>query len=249
MSLHALNLPKGSLSVDRVIQKYDAFMAEIRAFSHSESSKPQNLRVICVSKGASYEAIRTLYQHRGQVNFGENRIDALEEKRSHLHDLDIHWVYMGTCASRQIKRITQAAHEIHSVSRTSELHGIARAVKELGLKTMPVYLQLNCGEPQKRGFARDQLTQLDGLNSQDSTHGILPSLMDKVNITGLMAMPPLNHSLHFQQTNLASMLYYELAELGRQLNLARLSLGMSMDWKAGLRAGATDIRIGKAIFD
>ena len=72
---------------------------------------------------------------------------------------------------------------------------------------------------------------------------------DGIKITGLMAMPPLSHSLHFQQTNLASMLYYELAELTRQLNLTRLSLGMSMDWKAGLRVGATDIRIGKAIFD
>ena len=236
-------------------------MAEAREFSRSISSGPQNLRVICVSKKASCEAIRALFQQRGQVDFGENRIDALEEKRSRLHDLAIHWVYMGACASRQIKRITRAADEIHSVSRTSELHGIARAVQELGLKTKPVYLQANCGEPQKRGFAQDQLTQLDGLNHQDSqsppdwlpttSQGNMSCKLhgDGIKITGLMAMPPLSHSLHFQQTNLASMLYYELAELTRQLNLARLSLGMSMDWKAGLRVGATDIRIGKAIFD
>jgi uncharacterized pyridoxal phosphate-containing UPF0001 family protein len=57
---------------------------------------------------------------------------------------------------------------------------------------------------------------------------------------GLMCIPPVEDdpAPHFAL----------LAGLGRQLGLAELSMGMSGDFEAAIKQGATFVRVGSAIF-
>ena len=90
-------------------------------------------------------------------------------------------------------------------------------------------MQVNTGnEEQKSGINIKQTEQL------------YHYAKDKLNIIGLMCIPPVDEDSkkHFEI----------LRELAKQLNLSELSMGMSHDYlQAGL-AGATYVRVGSKIF-
>jgi len=92
-------------------------------------------------------------------------------------------------------------------------------------------IEVNTGEePQKAGIKpRDTAGFLDHCRA---TLGL--------NVTGLMCIPPQEEepAVHFAF----------LAKLARELNLAKLSMGMSADFETALQFGATHIRVGSAIF-
>ena len=62
----------------------------------------------------------------------------------------------------------------------------------------------------------------------------------KINIIGLMAIPPFNQipEKHFR----------EISALNSELGLKHLSLGMSNDYAIALKYQSTFVRIGSAIF-
>ena len=74
------------------------------------------------------------------------------------------------------------------------------------------------------------------------TRAFVAMCRDELNleITGLMCIPPVAEepAVHF----------VFLAKLARELNLDRLSMGMSGDYETAIAFGATHIRVGSAIF-
>ena len=62
----------------------------------------------------------------------------------------------------------------------------------------------------------------------------------KLPVRGLMCIPPLDEepSLHFAL----------LAKIAQRNGLLELSMGMSADYQAAVRFGATHVRVGTAIF-
>lgn len=223
-----------------MIQRYDQIVSDI-----SKTKKQVHPRLICVSKHAHPDAIEQLYHQRKVNTFGENRLKDMQRKAYHLRHLkDLKWIYLGALSSRIIRPVVEVADEIHSVSRVKEIHAIIQAIQTIKtknhlIKPMPVLLQVHCGEPQKRGFLKADLKHL--FSTRAGPH-------PDIALSGILAMPPLIHSLHFYHTNLISMMYDDMAHLKDQLGCQRLSLGMSMDWRAGVMVGATDIRIGSDIF-
>jgi uncharacterized pyridoxal phosphate-containing UPF0001 family protein len=94
-----------------------------------------------------------------------------------------------------------------------------------------VLVQVNTGEePQKAGVAPGDA---DRFIAEARERWGLP-------VAGLMCMPPLAEepSLHFAL----------LREIARRNGLDRLSMGMSGDYEIAIRFGATELRIGTAIF-
>jgi len=61
-----------------------------------------------------------------------------------------------------------------------------------------------------------------------------------LNVVGLMCIPPVDEepSIHFAF----------LAKLTAELGLQRISMGMSGDYEPAIEFGATDVRVGSAIF-
>ena len=235
-----------------LIARYDQMIALLN-LACSKFCQPTP-RLICISKYATAAQIATLYQHRAQLYFGENRITALVHKARVLKKYPIKWIYFGALQSRTIPTVTKLCHEIHSVASFKELKGIAQALHKhyqhsASSQPMPIFIQLNCGEPQKRGLPKAKLPELLAQVTPPRDSSTSSHWSQLIAIQGSMIMPPLTHSMHFAQTNLVSMMYYEMAHFSRGLGLSQLSMGMSMDWQAGIQAGATDIRIGRQIFD
>jgi uncharacterized pyridoxal phosphate-containing UPF0001 family protein len=62
----------------------------------------------------------------------------------------------------------------------------------------------------------------------------------KLNIQGLMCIPPVNEPAAFH--------FSLLKKLSMRHNLPLLSMGMSADFEKAIKVGATHIRVGTALF-
>jgi uncharacterized pyridoxal phosphate-containing UPF0001 family protein len=96
---------------------------------------------------------------------------------------------------------------------------------------MPCFIQVNTGEEhQKSGILPQELNDFYVFCKNDLN----------MNIHGLMCIPPVNEpaGLHFGL----------LADMGRNIGLKALSMGMSNDYDLAFKYGATHIRIGSALF-
>ena len=98
-------------------------------------------------------------------------------------------------------------------------------------KHIKLFVQVNTGiEPQKSGVVPGQLGDLLSL-----CRGEL-----NLNIEGLMCIPPVGQ--------LVSPHFALLRQLAAAFGLEKLSMGMSDDFPVAIQLGATNVRIGSAIF-
>ena len=95
----------------------------------------------------------------------------------------------------------------------------------------------------------DQEDSKSGLNISEIEDFLLESRkFDMINLRGLMAIPKpqKTHELQYKTFLRIKKIYDELVNKG--YNLDTLSIGMSSDYSAAIKAGSTCIRIGTAIF-
>ncbi|WP_262693414.1 YggS family pyridoxal phosphate-dependent enzyme [Kordiimonas aquimaris] len=197
--------------------------------SHADvpQAKP---RLIAVSKVQPQDRIIAALE-AGQRDFGENRVQEAEERWGTLKntypDVTLHLI--GSLQTNKANKAIALFDEIQSVDRIKLAKALA---KEMALqdKHLPIYLQVNTGaEPQKGGVMVEELNTL---------HEACIALGLKV--VGLMCIPPSDDdpSLHFAL----------LKKLAKKENLSKISMGMSSDFALAAAMGATDIRVGTAIF-
>ena len=97
-------------------------------------------------------------------------------------------------------------------------------------------MQVNVGrEPQKAGVMPEDLTALVA-----AARGC-----KNLKLVGLMAIPPAGFNTAAPEP---TTFFAALREMAEEFNLPRLSMGMSGDWQTALNYGATDIRLGTALF-
>jgi pyridoxal phosphate enzyme (YggS family) len=190
---------------------------------------PASVRLVAVSKFHPGDAIRELYA-LGQRDFGENYAQELAEKAAALRDLpELRFHYIGGIQRNKLKLLLDSGALIDTLA--SEAH--ARALDARATQSVPVLVQVNVmGEAQKGGCAPDDLPALlDAIRS-----------LDKLTLRGLMTIPPAD------DLEVSRRAYQTLAELAQRYRLPELSMGMSDDLEVALAAGATEVRIGTAIF-
>jgi pyridoxal phosphate enzyme (YggS family) len=183
-------------------------------------------------------AIREAYS-LGINHFGENYYQEALAKMTALEDLAICWHFIGPLQSNKVEGIAKHFDWVHSLSRQK----IAKALNDYRPPDKPpllVCLQVKLlDDPQKSGINLDEVAELATEVSE------LPYLK----LRGLMTMLPLGCD-----ESQAYALFVKLSEtmqhLNQTLNLAMdtLSMGMSADIKPAIHAGATIVRVGRAIF-
>lgn len=168
----------------------------------------------------------------GQKVFGENRVQESREKwpglRAAHAGLELHLI--GPLQSNKARDAVGLFDAIHTVDRPKIAAALAEEAARAGRQPQ-LFVQVNTGaEPQKAG--------------------ILPEAADafiaecreryKLKIFGLMCIPPVGDvpDPHFAL----------LAKIAARNGLSGLSMGMSADFAAAIRQGATHIRVGSAIF-
>ena len=119
---------------------------------------------------------------------------------------------------------------IHTVDRERIAEALAIEMCRQG-RAPRLLVQVNTGaEPQKAGVLPEEVDAFV-TRCRDVHH---------LAIDGLMCIPPLDEppAPHFAL----------LAKIARRLKLTSLSMGMSADYETAIAFGATDVRIGSAIF-
>ncbi|AJI47748.1 YggS family pyridoxal phosphate-dependent enzyme [Francisella philomiragia] len=195
-------------------------------------------RLLAVSKYQSIDKIEYLAS-LGQLDFGENYFQELEQKAQQLPNLK--WHFIGSLQSRKIKHIVKYADSIQSVEKIEHLEKISKAAINEN-KYIDVFLQINIDDDvSKSGF---KSTQLD-----DVIEAIVKAKkFSNLKVVGLMCIPAKSDS---PEKSFAKMkVFFDTinASLAYELKLSRLSMGMSADYKLAIQYGSTDVRIGSSLF-
>jgi len=200
----------------------------------------EEITLIGVSKTHPAEAIREAYA-AGLRHFGENRVQEWEGKQGALQDLNATWHLIGHLQSNKAARAAKLFHAIDSVDDFALAQRLDRARGESGVTgKMRVLIEVHiAAEESKTGAAADEL----------------PALAEKITglpmleLAGLMCIPPFAENAEDARPHFRRLreMRDELAKhLGRALPV--LSMGMSHDFEVAIEEGATEVRVGTALF-
>jgi pyridoxal phosphate enzyme (YggS family) len=174
-------------------------------------------------------------------HFGENRVQEWEGKRTGTDGLAAKWHLIGHLQSNKTARAAKLFHSIDSVDDFAIAQRLDRARAEAGITgKLRVLIEVRVApEETKSGLEIDELPKLA------ESFGDLPRL----ELGGLMCIPPFLEKAeqvrpHFKRLR-------ELRdELEKKLGLGLsvLSMGMSHDFEVAIEEGATEVRVGTALF-
>jgi pyridoxal phosphate enzyme (YggS family) len=194
--------------------------------------------LVAVSKTFSVDAVRAAHE-AGVRHFGENRVQEMDAKRSKLANLDAIWHFIGHLQSNKARLATQLFDRLDSLDSLSLAQKLDSAARDQG-KRLPVLIEVHLGgEVTKSGIADAGLPAL--------AEGVAALL--NLELRGLMAVPP-----HSEDAEMVRPYFRQLRALRDTLShrLSRqfpvLSMGMSHDFEVAIEEGATEIRVGTAIF-
>ena len=190
-----------------------------------------SVRLIAVSKTFDASAIRPVIAG-GQRVFGENRVQEAAAKwpalRIETPGIALHLI--GPLQTNKAKEAVALFDAIHTIDRDRIAAAIAEEMARQG-RTPRLLVQVNTGaEPQKAGVLPEEADEF--VERCRTVHGL--------SIDGLMCIPPFDE--------VAAPHFALLAKIAGRLGLASLSMGMSADFETAIAFGATDVRVGSAIF-
>lgn len=171
---------------------------------------------------------------------GENRVQELTEKwdQQAYEGAPLHFI--GHLQRNKVKQVVGRASLIQSVGSLALLDEIEKVAAARDL-VQDILLEINvAGEAAKSGFAPGDAAQAAELAKQ----------RPHVRVRGLMTIPPADGDRaanmgYFQQVQT---LYVDINAKLFHNELDYLSMGMSGDYADAIRAGATMVRVGSAIF-
>jgi PLP dependent protein len=206
----------------------------------SERSVPRATQVnlIAVSKTFPVETIRAAHE-AGLREFGENRVQEFDAKHSKLAGLSATWHLIGHLQSNKVRRAAQLFDRVDSVDSLGLARKLNSAAAEFN-KRLPVLIEVRLGaEPTKSGVAEEELTAL----------GQAILTLAHLELRGLMTVPP-----YSRDPGRVRPYFCKLRQLRDDLSLRlaqrlpALSMGMSHDFEVAIEEGATEIRLGTALF-
>lgn len=164
--------------------------------------------------------------------FGENRVQEAQERWSARRETypDLKLRLIGPLQSKKTEDAVALFDTIDVLDREKLCRTIADAVQKLG-RSPEILVQVNTGEEdQKSGVLPDDLDTF--LTETCPNYDIKP--------VGLMCIPPADEPAgpHFAL----------LGKFAERYGLSQLSMGMSNDFETAILFGATQIRVGSALF-
>ncbi len=212
----------------------------IAAACHRAGRKPEEVRLIAVTKTVDAGKVREAYE-AGLRDFGENRVQEAAAKRPALADLDANWHLIGHLQSNKAKAAAELFGWIHSVDSIRLAERINHAAQSRGTP-LPILLQVNLAQEETKS----------GVNESEMKGTIENLLSFKgLDLRGLMLIPPMS-----ENPEVSRPWFQRLRRLTEEIRLSgfprtpltELSMGMSHDFEVAIEEGATMVRVGTAIF-
>jgi pyridoxal phosphate enzyme (YggS family) len=225
-------------STDRLAANLRAVRARIDAAARAAGRRPEDVRLLAVSKTFPAADVRALAA-LGQRDFAENRVQELTGKAAELTDLELDWHLVGQLQRNKAASVVRLGATVHSVDRAALVDTLAGAA-ERERRVVDVYVQVDLGGP------AGEIGTRGGADPGD-----VPALADAVaqrpalRLRGLMAVAPRDEDPAPAFARLAAL---AARVRGDHPTASELSAGMSADLEAAVTAGATVVRVGTALF-
>lgn len=217
--------------MSKIINNIHHIRATMQEALRQVGRSDQDVQLIAVSKTRSVSDICEAIT-AGQRHFGENRVQEAVTKftilRSEYSNLELHLI--GPLQTNKVDEAVTLFDVIQTLDRPKLAQALAKAMLKAQRKPR-LYVEINIGyEPQKAGVVPEKLDDFLGYCREDL--GLI--------LEGLMCIPP--HNVNPKP-------YFDaMKKLVDQQKMEHLSMGMSADFVEAIMAGATDIRVGSALF-
>jgi pyridoxal phosphate enzyme (YggS family) len=228
------------LEVEEIARRREHILESIARAARTAGRDPNSVGLMAVTIGHSAETVANAAR-AGLTLFGENRVQEGAAKVAALRSQfpDLVWHLIGPLQTNKAKTALQYFQVLESLDRERLAARLEPLLAEEG-RTWAVLLEINLGhEPSKSGALPDDTPRLY------EAALACPHL----DVRGLMAVPP------FDEDPEKSRPYFrQLAKLRDRLAdqfarpLPELSMGMSHDFAVAVEEGATQVRVGTALF-
>ena len=220
-----------NLTPDEAAANLAAVRRRIADAARAAGRDPETVSLVAVSKSHGAASARAALA-AGHRTFGENRVQEAAAKwpalQAEFPDAALHLI--GSLQTNKAAEAVALFDAIQTLDRERLARALAREFERQNRRPA-LFVQVNTGEePQKSG--------------------VLPAAADAFvarcrtefgfEVAGLMCIPPAREdpALHFGR----------LAAIAGRNGVARLSMGMSADFETAVGLGATEVRVGTAIF-
>ncbi len=218
------------MTKEQLKENYERVLSGIRELDPSGK-----VTLLLATKTQSTEDINYLIS-LGAAVIGENRVNEIREKYDGLDKrASLHMI--GTLQKNKVKYIYDKVDMIHSVDSLALAEEIDKKCQSIG-KVMDILVEVNSGREEAKG-------------------GILPenveafctelSRLPNIRVRGLMTMAPRcdTEDEYIKYFSLTREIFDKLFSESKD---AILSMGMSESYIPAIKAGATMVRVGSAVF-
>lgn len=205
----------------------DEVRERIAAAASCAGRSPADVTLVAASKTVPAALVAEAVT-LGVTDVGENRAQELVVKADALADMTetpVRWHFLGRLQRNKVKSLASRVACWQSVDREALGSTIARHAPEAR-----VLVEVDvAGEAQKGGCAPSEAGPLT-----EALRGL------GLRVEGLMTIPP--------QDDDPRRWFAALRDLGADLELRHLSMGMTDDYEVAVEEGATMVRVGRALF-
>lgn len=198
---------------------------------------PAEVALLAVSKLKPADAVRALAAD-GQRAFGENYVQEGVRKITELADHALAWHLIGPLQSNKCREAAVYFDRVSSVDRAKLIEPLARH-RPAHLAPLDVLVQVDVeGEASKSGVAPDAAEALCAAVASQP----------RLALRGLMAIPAPHQDPALRRAAFRRMkaLFDAIAPNHPRFDV--LSMGMSDDFELAIAEGATEVRVGTALF-
>ena len=195
-------------------------------------------QILAVTKKHSIAAVNQALKNN-ITKIGENQIqEAYEKFKNFKYRKKIELHFIGKLQSNKINKAVELFDVIQTIESVKQIQKIGKKAKEIK-KKQKIYIQINISkDPKKGGVLKEEINTLcESINQEKNIElcGIMTILKE-----GLEKDKIYNY-------------YKEMKKIQEGLflknkNCKEISMGMSGDYKLAIQAGATQVRLGTALF-
>jgi hypothetical protein len=207
--------------LETVAERYARLRAEV----------PPHVVIVAVTKFHPVEAVLEAAA-AGVTDVGENYVQEARRKYADPRLSKMRKHFIGHIQTNKAKAIVETFDVVQSVDRLDAGAALAKAADSLG-KRLPVLLQVNISPAERFGC--------DPAGAEELAERL--RAFESLQLDGVMAIGPVT-----QNTGELARAFELAAGVFRRVGGTTLSVGMSGDWPAAVRAGSTMIRVGSTIF-
>jgi len=200
----------------------------------------EEIILIGVSKNHSAEAIQEAFD-AGVRHFGENRVQEWEGKRGEIQGLPATWHLIGHLQGNKAARAAKLFHSVDSVDDFVLAQRLDRARAEHpDTGKLRVLIEVHVEQEATKSGA--EISDVPELAQKIAA-------LPRLDLAGLMCIPPFledSEKVRPYFLRLRKLRDAVQSRLGRALPV--LSMGMSHDFEVAIEEGATEVRLGTALF-